>query len=291
MMQSFFLSQGHLSILEFCPRKYQYIYVDHLTTPLSLEQQRSLQWGSQFHQLMQQRSLGLPLDDLLALSPHPGIEANRVAELGHCLDILAQQEPTVFGDGVQDFMQADFLQDSEHSRSFLWLSWPDGEQVQQGQPLSPDRWVLRVIYDRLLLTSKAAQILDWKTYPQPKHSQWIRQSWQTRLYLFVLVETSAYTPEQVSMTYWFVRHYNDRGELAPQSYQVQYDRHAHEQTRADLSVWIDRLTHYYRDYQAGSPFPMLPESAPQCQSCPFNQRCERSVSADVDWKTLTFFAE
>ena len=289
IMRSFFLSQDYLTTLERCPRQYQYVYVDRLTTPLSVEQQRAQEWGKRFHQLMQQQALGLPLDSLL---PDLQREANRPdpcadpqlseiqpseiqfrEELAHCLHTLGKQEPSIFGKTAQDTHQADRIQQSEHSRSFLWLSLPSLSQS------SPDRWILRVIYDRLVLTPQTAEILDWKTYPQPPNPHWIYQNWQTRLYLFVLNETSAYVPEQLSMTYWFVRHYDDRGILSPQSCVIPYDRHIHEQTRTDLNHWIDRLTQWYRAYETGTPFPMLPESSPQCNTCPFNQRCQRSPAS------------
>ncbi len=303
-MRSFFLSQDYLTTLERCPRQYQYVYVDRLTTPLSVSQQRAQEWGKRFHQLMQQQALGLPLDSFLNLQADPQTtlqpdspfsESQFRQELAHCLHTLGEQEPTIFGKTAQDThqtdrFQTDRIQQSEHSRTFLWLSLPSGnssiEKIQTGniqtgniQTVSPDRWLLRVIYDRLVLTPHTAEILDWKTYPQPPDLHRIIQHWQTRLYLFVLGETSPYTPEQLSMTYWFVRHTNDRGALSPQSSTIPYDRHAHEQTRIDLTHWIDRLTHWYQAYETGTPFPMLPESSPQCQTCPFNQRCQRSPSS------------
>jgi len=247
---------------------------------------------------MQQQALGLPLDPLLPTpsTARPNREVSEEAqrseesceelfeELAHCLHTLGEQEPAIFGKLAQNTHQPDRLQESEHSRSFLWRSLPQANATEDPSAHSPDRWILRVIYDRLVLINKAeqphtAEILDWKTYAQPQDLRWIRQSWQTRLYLFVLAETSAYPPENISMTYWFVRHYNDRGVLTPQSCPIPYDRYAHEQTRTDLNRWIEHLTQWHRAYDTGTPFPMLPESSPQCHTCPFNQRCERSLSS------------
>ena len=118
-------------------------------------------------------------------------------ELAHCLHTLGEQEPTIFGKTAQDTQQTDRLQtdrfqtdriqQSEHSRTFLWLSLPSGNnstekiQTEKIQTVSPDRWLLRVIYDRLVLTPHTAEILDWKTYPQPPDLHRIIQHWQTRL--------------------------------------------------------------------------------------------------------------
>ena len=185
-MRSFFLSQDYLTTLERCPRQYQYVYVDRLTTPLSVSQQRAQEWGKRFHQLMQQQALGLPLDSLLNLqtkADHPNppnpdspfSETQFRQELAHCLHTLGEQEPTIFGKTAQDThqtdrLQTDRIQQSEHSRTFLWLSLPSGNnstekiQTEKIQTVSPDRWLLRVIYDRLVLTPHTAEILDWKTY-------------------------------------------------------------------------------------------------------------------------------
>jgi ATP-dependent exoDNAse (exonuclease V) beta subunit len=59
--------------------------------------------------------------------------------------------------------------------------------------------LLTVIYDLLIEAEDNAQILDWKTYPQPKEQNRLAKDWQTRLYLYVLAETSDYLPEQISM--------------------------------------------------------------------------------------------
>ena len=55
------LSQSHLALLDYCPRKFQYVYLDNLTSPPPLEEQTYLRRGSQIHHLMQQQELQLPL--------------------------------------------------------------------------------------------------------------------------------------------------------------------------------------------------------------------------------------
>ena len=144
---------------------------------------------------MQQQALGLPLDSLLNLqtkADHPNppnpdspfSETQFRQELAHCLHTLGEQEPTIFGKTAQDTQQTDRLQtdrfqtdriqQSEHSRTFLWLSLPSGNnstekiqtekiqtekiQTEKIQTVSPDRWLLRVIYDRLVLTPHTATI-------------------------------------------------------------------------------------------------------------------------------------
>ena len=61
------LSQSHLNILSICPSKsFQQVYVDCLGSLTAPERQDSMQWGSRFHLLMQQRELTLPIEPLLA---------------------------------------------------------------------------------------------------------------------------------------------------------------------------------------------------------------------------------
>lgn len=296
-----FLSQSHLSILSTCPRKYRYIYVDGLAAPVSLLQHRSMEWGAQFHQLMQQRSLGLPVDRLIDAYP----------EVNACLKALEQVDPAIFGSQGGDAMRPGFFRQSEHPRSYPWpCAMPSHDDRN-------DRWVFRVVYDLLLLQPGKAQILDWKTYPQPRNLAFLRDHWQTRLYLFVLVETTEYRPEDVSMIYWFVRHQSENGTLNPKSCQFQYDRFQHEETRQALQEHIKNLTQWQKDYpQTGhsitssavsnsipsdsaisdsaisdspqEPFPKIPESSTACIRCNFNQRCDRGNLALNDQETMNW---
>ncbi|MEO0771015.1 MAG: PD-(D/E)XK nuclease family protein, partial [Cyanobacteria bacterium J06649_4] len=56
------LSQSHLTIFDTCPRRYQHVFFDALSAPASYEHHAKTQWGSQFHLLMQQQALDLPVD-------------------------------------------------------------------------------------------------------------------------------------------------------------------------------------------------------------------------------------
>uniref|UniRef100_A0ACD5H192 PD-(D/E)XK nuclease family protein n=1 Tax=Desertifilum tharense IPPAS B-1220 TaxID=1781255 RepID=A0ACD5H192_9CYAN len=53
------LSQGQLNLLQTCPRKFQQTFIDQLSTPMSPEQQDSMNWGSRFHLLMQRPRVGI----------------------------------------------------------------------------------------------------------------------------------------------------------------------------------------------------------------------------------------
>jgi PD-(D/E)XK nuclease superfamily len=235
------LSQGQLNLLETCPRKFQQTYLEQLGSLTALEQLERLIWGSQFHLLMQQRELGLPVA-AIALPDNP---------LQQCVDALIQAAPEVFTQEQQTFRQ------SEHRRTLEW----------QGH-------LLTVVYDLLILNEQQAQILDWKTYPRPQKRHWLERDWQTRLYPFVLAETSDYAAEQISMTYWFVRAGGERSPQ-PQPLRFNYSTALHHQTEKDLSQLLRQLNQWLQEYEAGQPFPAVEETTGRCQSCQFAMRCQR----------------
>ena len=246
------LSQGQLNLLATCPPKFQQIYLEQLRSPINPEQQDKQAWGSQFHLLMQQRELGLPIDSLLKENE----------ELQHSLNALVNAAPEILLPDAQTW------RDAEHCRTLQFHSY-----------------LLTVIYDLLITNSSTAQILDWKTYLQPENKAKLAKNWQTRLYLYVLAETSPYLPEQISMTYWFVKLPNK-----PQKLTFTYSNSQHEQTHQDLTHLLTKLDNWRENYfNEGIPFPHLPN----CQkSCPYYksliapQTKSTSLSQEItkDWK-------
>ncbi len=233
------LSQGQLNLLETCPRKFQHIYIDQLGVPISPDQQERVTWGSHFHLLMQQRELGLPVDSLV----------QEDAQLQHYVTALVNAAPEVLTPAPQTFRE------SEHCRTLNFQSF-----------------LITVIYDLLIEDENSAQILDWKTYPQPKDRQWLAKDWQTRLYLYVMAETSDYAPEQLSMSYWFVK-----SKPQPQSLKFTYDALQHEKTKQDLTTLLAQLTGWLQRYQCDRiPFPQVAESRGRCHDCSFGVRCQRT---------------
>lgn len=127
----------------------------------------------------------------------------------------------------------------------------DRYSEHQRQLLHQD-YLLVAVYDLLILGQDQVQILDWKTYARPPKLRKLRQSWQTRLYRYLLCETSPYAPEQMTMTYWFAA-----APEAPASHWVTfpYTPEAHEQTRQELTLLLDQLNRWLTDYQQGHNFP------------------------------------
>ena len=251
----FRLSQTQLKILEECPRKFQHSYLELLASTTSPEHLEKLEWGSRFHLLMQQRELGLPLEFIAQQDP----------EMARCLTALIHTAAELFIPAENDdqtFRQA------EHLRILIFQDY-----------------LFTVIYDLLIAEPNAAQIIDWKTYPRPQKSQSIAQSWQTRLYLYVLVETSDYSPEQVSMTYWFAQL---QGEEPPQSLTFTYSQTQHDRTKQDLTNLLQKLTQWRQQYaDKGEFLPQVDINSHLCDSCQFATRCNRTKDTKASSKNLT----
>lgn len=241
-MTKYRLSQQHLNLLTSCPRKFQHLYLDNLNVPTKPEEQERLTWGSQFHLLMQQRELGLPIESLIADNQ----------EMQQCFDTFLQAAPEILTPTNQNDL---ILRQAEHTRSINF-----------------NGYILTVIYDLLIADFQQVQIFDWKTYSHPQNRQKLAKNWQTRLYLYTLVESSKYLPETVSMTYWFIQPKNQE---LPYNLNFFYNQKDHEQTQQDLSQILEQLSDWLKSYQEdGQALPQVP-SYDGCNSCQFATRCQR----------------
>ncbi|MEO0834658.1 MAG: PD-(D/E)XK nuclease family protein [Cyanobacteria bacterium J06642_3] len=221
------LSQSHLNLLSICPPKFQQVYLEGLGSLTPPEQHDSMQWGSRFHLLMQQRELTLPIESLLATD----------SELDRSLKALVEAAPELEPN-------PNIWREAEHSRT-----------------LTIDNFLFTVIFDLLIAQTDQAIILDWKTYRQPISSKKLQQNWQTRLYLYVLAETSEYKPEQIQMTYWFVK------SGAPKKITIKYNAKKHQQTAQELKTLLANLKTWLQDYQnVQTNFPHHSD----CEDCRFH---------------------
>ncbi len=239
------LSQSHLTLLETCPRRFQYIFDQALAVPPSPEGKEAALWGSQFHLLMQQQALGIPIDAM--------VMANK--DMAAKVEALRQKAPHLFQPTPDEQ-----LRQSEHQRTLAF-----------------NGYVFTVIYDLVVLTANSGLIVDWKTYLKPPSQARLARDWQTRLYLYVLAETSELAPEQVTMAYWFVRHRDrQQQDLPPSAYRYVYSLQQHDQTRADLLRLTDRLSNLRQRVE----FPQT-DNLDCCTHCPFQIRCQRRDEPDL----------
>ncbi|MDH6059764.1 PD-(D/E)XK nuclease family protein [Chrysosporum bergii ANA360D] len=240
------LSQGHLKLLETCPRKFQHTYLEELNSPSNPEQQENQTLGSRFHLLMQQREMGLPIDSLL--EGHIQLQKWMLNFTNVAPEILT---PT----------QNQSFRASEHYRTL---------QLQN--------YLLTVVYDLLITDREKAQILDWKTYPTPPKDHQLQENWQTRLYLYVLAETSAYLPENISMTYWFVQSEGQPPNI--NNIKFNYNTTQHQQIGKRLDQLLNQLTNWLEDYQTNQFFPQVRENSKICNDCHFAPRCHRTQARE-----------
>lgn len=235
------LSQGHLNTLEKCPRQFQHTYLEQLYSPVDPDHDEKQMLGSRFHLLMQQRAMGLSIDSFLEADP----------QLRSWIDGLSAAAPFILEKSSNETFR-----ESEHYRT---LQFQD--------------YLLSVVYDLLIVNDVQAQILDWKTYPKPQNSRYLEQNWQTKLYLFVLAETSQYVLENISMTYWFVQPHDK-----PQNIKFNYSTAQHEQTKNKLNQLLTQLNRYITEYYQGKDFPQVPEGSRICEKCQFAARCNRNYA-------------
>jgi hypothetical protein len=122
--------------------------------------------------------------------------------------------------------QADRFRQSEHRRTLAF-----------------NGYLLTAIYDLLVLGPNRGQIIDWKTYQRPPKQAQLAKEWQTRLYLYLLVETSDFWPlSRSTMTYWFVAPPTcEARSEPPSSITIAYSSPA-QRTGADFAA-VDRPTH------------------------------------------------
>jgi hypothetical protein len=231
------LSQGQLNTLERCPRLFQHTCLEQLQSPADPGYEEKQVLGSRFHLLMQQREMGLPIDSFLQAD----------VNLQSWMDKFAAAAPEILQSANGEFRE------SEHFRT---LNFSD--------------YLLTVVYDLLIADDVQAQILDWKTSAKSPNKRKLEKNWQTRLYLYVLAETSQYVPENISMTYWFVQ-----SSGKPQSIKFSYSTAQHEQTRKKLTKLLSQLTQWLGDFYQGKPFPQVSLGNKACDGCQFAKRCGR----------------
>ena len=220
-----------------------------------------MEWGQQFHRLMERYLLGLSIS--------PWLDGDR--ELANCFEALQQAFP--------DLVDSAATQLCEHRRS-----------LQMGP------YLLTVVYDLLILEPERTLIIDWKTAARPRDRARLEQDWQTQLYLYLLAETSPQPPDSLAMAYWFVRSSNhgnpaasshssapDAPPFTPTVVQFNYTARWHNTIRDALATTLEQLTRWRQDLLInGRPFPQVSSESPRCIHCTFAPQCDRAPQSQPE---------
>lgn len=241
----FRLSQSHLNTLTTCPRKFQNTYLEQIPIHSNPEDEKEQTLGSKFHLLMQQKEMGLPIDNLVE---HLEQEDEEGEKLKQCIKTFYDISPDIF----PAINSQEIFRESEHYRTWQL-----------------DNYLFTVIYDLLIAHEDSAYIIDWKTSSKTPKIRELAKNWQTRLYLYILAETSDYLLENISITYAFVQ-----STTKIKYHKIQYSEKQHQQTTQELEKILNNLNNWLENYQNNVPFPQV-QDIKTCKFCPYQSQCQR----------------
>ncbi len=237
----FYVSQAHLQKFQDCPPSFQRAYLDQLATPLDPVQQQKQEWGIRFHLAMQQLHAGFALE---YVTHDPQLQTS--------LQSLLTKIPYFLTQTNEQYSAAEYR-----------------------QTLAKQDFLLTIICDWIVFGSQTLEIHDWKTYRQPKRPEKLQNHWQTKLYLYLMAATTAYQPEQLSMTYWFIEAGGQ-----PESLTFKYSEKWHRQITTELDQLLADLAVSLENYfKQNQPFEHT-DSA-NCFYCLSQQKAGRSPQSSL----------
>ena len=242
------LSQSSLQDFVDCPRRFELRYLKKLNYPAAetepiLENEKHMQEGAQFHRLVHEHLLGMPVEKLHLLANTPKLRR-----------------------WFENYLNADLRLADYTLHPEFTLSAPLGN--------------LRLVakYDLVAVqknegTRGASQviILDWKTYRRRPRDEWLSTRLQTRVYRSLLVQSGAYLnegvpfkPEQLEMIYWFADFPNEPARF-------KYDATLFNRDWETLAKLTEEIV-------SAAEYPKTEELI-RCSYCPFRSYCERGSQA------------
>jgi hypothetical protein len=240
----FQFSQSSLQDYVACPRRFELRYIEKCRWPALqsepvLEQERHMQQGQRFHQLVHQYILGLPVEDAW----------------------FAVEDSSLLA-WWQNFMQSSPLS------TLPVLRYPE-------HTLTAHLAGFRILakYDLLAVHPENCMVIvDWKTGYATKPGR-LKSRIQSRLYPYLLVEAGTYLnagmpihPEQVQMMYWFAS--------SPQEpVMIEYNQKMYQDDRAFLAGLITEIC-----TRPAGQF-LLAEDERTCAFCIYRSLCGRGIKA------------
>ncbi|MGB1252623.1 MAG: PD-(D/E)XK nuclease family protein [Candidatus Promineifilaceae bacterium] len=242
-MQNLTLSRGKIISFLNCQRRFQLRHVTALpwpAAPMPQEKAEALLKGTMFHQMAERHFLGMP--DAIPVDIDENVK--------RWWEIFQRRGPHL----------------------------PEGKRFPEAS-MTIVAGGMRLFgrFDLLITNDTSAHIYDWKTERSPRSAWRLREDWQTRLYLALVVEGAdalghSYHPDDVSMTYWFA-------EAPEQSVVIRYNSDWHRQNWAEIKATIGRIERRLAASEAIWP---LTDDLELCASCGYRTYCGRDAVVAVE---------
>lgn len=220
----YYLNENLLELLEKDPNQFHNVYQGEFAPAIPPEQHARQELGRNFHQIMRQCLMGLPVEPLLVA--HPQIKC--------WVEQLQQHAPEIF-----------------EEQPGWSRSWDEQIQVAFGESLMNDNSpliVLSSIYDLIVRGHDSARIIDWTT--STVSPDYLQNCWNTRLKLFLLAANSTYLTEDISLTYWLLAE-NKR----PHFIKIGCNREQHQAVKDRLRNILLQLEELSESPAKSQPFP------------------------------------
>ncbi len=245
-------SQSSLQDFLDCPRRFQLRHLLRVAWPAVrsepvLELERYQRQGEQFHRMVQQHLLGVPVERL-----SPMAEEAELARWWENYLRFSREKTGLAGlvsEGARCFPEVSFSVALADCRLFAKMD--------------------------LVVVSPAGQalVIDWKTSRNRPRRAWLAERVQTRVYPYLLVKGGAFLnnqieiqPEQVEMLYWFAAFPDqpERFRYNPTAFQA--DQEFLEETIAAIKG------------MAANAFPLTVDTR-LCAFCVYRSLCDRGIRA------------
>ena len=248
-METITLSRSKLAAFLTCQRQFQLRFMERIawpTLPLSQQVETAVTHGKQFHQLIEQHYLGLPI-------------ATHNPALGHWWTQFKNQAPAL-------------PEGEKLIETTLTIPITTPQSTRR-------TYLLNGRFDLLIIGQHSdgapfAHIFDWKT-GKPRTAADLQRDWQTRLYLAMLTEggsallpktSQPLLPTNIQFTYWYV-------EAPEQPQTIRYTQSLHAKNWADLQTIVNQI-----DGLDDEQIWPLTDARDSCQQCAYQIICQRQTS-------------
>jgi hypothetical protein len=254
---NFQFSQASLQNFVDCRRRFYYRYVERLSWPAlesepALENERYMQQGAAFHQLVHQHILGIPPDRLLTVAESEGLANWWTSFMNHVPfdkgdQLLPERMLTTMISEIRLLAKFDLVAIKEDG-SFTIYDW----KTSRKRP-TRERMVTRIqsrVYPYVL--AKAGKSINLSQGVSPDQG---------------ISPGQDISPDRIEMVYWYPN-YPDNPEV------IQYS----ETKFREDDVYLNELIHEIVNLEGIDQFRLTPHTS-YCRYCVYRSLCDRGESA------------